>query len=109
LLTQVLQLHFVTISKLPIAVMAFVCRKSAILIISQRVLKVMSPDVPEKLHEAVEKSCNEKIKSFDWSRLVLSGRQDQDGQLLPILQNFIVFVTRSFQMATLEPQQTALM
>ena len=65
LLTQVLQLHFVTIFKLPVTAMAFVCRKSAILIISQRILNVMSPDVLEKMHEAVEKICKEKIKSFD--------------------------------------------
>ena len=109
MLTQVLQLHFVTIFKLPIAVMAFVCRKSAILIISQRVLNVMSPEVSEKLHEAVEEICNEKIKSFDWSRSISRDRREQDGQLLPILQKFIVFVTRSFQVATLEPQRTVLM
>jgi len=85
LLTQVLQLHFVTIFKLPITAMAFVCRKSAMLIISQRVLNVMLPDVPEKLHELIE-----KIKSFVWSRSTLLDRQEQDGQKLPILQNFIV-------------------
>jgi len=65
--------------------MAFVCRKSAMLIISQRVLNVMLPDVPEKLHELIE-----KIKSFVWSRSTLLDRQEQDGQKLPILQNFIV-------------------
>ena len=71
----------------------------------------MLPDVSEKLHELIEEICNEKIKSFDWSRSVSSDRQDQDGQKLPILQNFIVshqqkllvFVTRSFQVATSEP------
>ncbi len=91
--------------------MAFVCRKSAMLIISQGVINVVLPDVSAKLHELIEEIYNEKIKSFDWSRSVSSGRQEQDGQFLPILQNFIVshqqkflvFVTHSFQVATSEP------